>query len=179
MPGQPQAPGCARLHHHPHRHRPHQARGHRHDPRGLARRRRTLTLRTPNGSIVGGLLISQDVADDGSIFNGIYGANSGNTGWMSAWASTPTCASSTPRASGSRMSRHRHAPHLRAMVAFNEDSGAAVQIVIEGGDGTATGTIKVLPVSGSLGVAVGRIEVNLGAGLLCTSAAPAPTRPTT
>jgi hypothetical protein len=133
----------------------------------------TLQLQTPNGSVVGGLLISQDVPlDDGAPNNGIYGGVSGNTGLnLQLGVNSDLRFFDTPRIWQQNIPGVTTTLLSGAAVSFGDDAGGTVQIVLEGGDGTATGTVKVIPVSGSLGVAVGRIEVNLagGANLRITS----------
>ena len=44
------------------------------------------------------------------------------------------------------------------------DAGGQVNFQIVGGNANAGGLIRVIPISGSLGVAIGRIEVNLDGG---------------
>jgi len=79
------------------------------------------------------------LTDKGSDFWGVLAAM---TTWGGRWLADPT----------------------GLPITFTDDAGQVFQITIEGGAGTATGTVKSMPISGSLGSAVGRIEVNLDGG---------------
>ena len=137
----------------------------------------TLALRTPNGSIVGGFLVSQDVTDGAGIYQGIYGTASGNTGLdLQLGLNSDLRFFDTPliwqqNVPGIQTPLLRNTP-----VTFTDDGGGQVQIQIVAPTGsTATGNVKVIPISGSLGVAIGRIEVDLtgGARLQITGLGPA------
>jgi hypothetical protein len=49
-------------------------------------------------------------------------------------------------------------------LSFTDDSGATVRFSISGGDATSVASVRVLPVNGSQGVVVGRIDGTLSAG---------------
>lgn len=134
----------------------------------------TLSLRTSNNSTLGGFLVQQDLADSGSIFNGIYGGIPGNTGQdIRLGLNSDLRFFDTPRI------WQQNVPGVvtnlvpNEPVVLNDDGGGQVriQVIADPTNTAAGGTIKAIPVSGSLGVAVGRIEVNLtgGARLQITS----------
>lgn len=125
----------------------------------------TFSLRTPNNSTVGGLLVQQDLADNGTIYNGIYGGTPGPTGVdMQLGTNSDLRFFDTPRIWQQSVPGVTTALVPGAPVTFTDDGGGQVRIQVIGGNANAGGTVKVVPIGGSLGVAVGRIEVNLDGG---------------
>lgn len=122
-----------------------------------------LSLTTPTGSIIGALLVNQDVAPTGAAREGIYWGDDGVP--MNLGAGSDVRFVDTPRID------------LRSTVdadfdllpnvaqEFVDDGGGTVRIrLVSGATQVPTGRVIALPVNGSQGVAIAQIIVDLSNG---------------
>lgn len=122
-----------------------------------------LSIITPAGSVVGGLLVDQDIATGGSALEGIYRGDEGVP--MNLGAGSDVRFVDTPRLD------------LRAIIGadfdlvpgtpleFVDDGGGRVRFtLVAGANQTPTATIVALPIEGSQGVAIARITVDFTTG---------------
>lgn len=131
----------------------------------------TLQVITPDNSVVGGFLVSQDIAvAAGDPFVGIYSAD----------PITSTTTGVDFRLGFNSDLRFFDTPQIDMLgindafialipgvpVTLTDDGGGTVQFFLnDNGNGTTpVGRIRVLPIAGSLGVAIGRVEVDLSDG---------------
>jgi hypothetical protein len=125
----------------------------------------TLNLTTPDGSIVGGFLVSQDIEFDAAATNvGIHFSATPTGETLNLGANSDLRFFDTPRIDLSAFVNHSIAIPVGGFVDVTDDAGGQVRFSIIGGNANTTGLIRVIPISGSLGVAIGRIEVNLDGG---------------
>lgn len=132
----------------------------------------TLIVQTSNNSIVGGFLVSQDVVFDQNDTNtGIYaGGGLANGEDFELGANSDLRFFDTPNIDLNNVDNLVVTIGRATPTLFTDDAGGQVTMQIIGGGPAAGGDVRVLPVAGSLGVAIGRIRVNLigGARLLIT-----------
>lgn len=128
----------------------------------------TLNITTSPGSTIGGFLVSQDIAFDPNDDNiGIYtlgGPADGVTFTMGAGSDLRFV--DFPRIDLTA-AENSQIPIIGGQpVELTDDAGGRVRIEIPGAPlGLVVGTIRVIAVDGSQGVAIGRISVNLAGGL--------------
>ncbi|MCC6427425.1 MAG: hypothetical protein IT435_11460 [Phycisphaerales bacterium] len=122
-----------------------------------------LQVDTPDGSIIGGLLVQQDQADTGDTRQGMWGGERG--------ALLNLGAGSDLRFFDSPYIDLRDADNAftpifeNQTVRFTDDGGGDIEIRVAGTQtGRFAGQIVIMPVDGSQGVVVGRIEVDLSGG---------------
>lgn len=122
-----------------------------------------LQVDTPNGSVVGGLLVQQDQGDTGDTRQGMFGGDVG--------AILNLGAGSDLRFYDSPFIDLRDTDNADTVIVenqvlrFTDDGGGDVEIRVVGSNtGRVAGRIVSMPVDGSQGVVVGRIEVDLTGG---------------
>jgi hypothetical protein len=131
-----------------------------------------LSIHMSPQSILGAFLVSQDAYNDTDPRSGIY-LQSQNVPIGTPSVSIFSGAGSdvrfvdTPRIDLPN-SNDVITPLIGGQVAnFVDDDGSRVRISVEGGaDGTQLGTVRVIPINGSQGVAIGQISVNLTGGAI-------------
>jgi hypothetical protein len=130
----------------------------------------TLVVRTSNNSTVGGFAVSQDRFDDeGEPDFGIFRLDGLANGVdFNLGANSDMRFFDAPRIDLLNIRDHTMPiPPNGGVLALTDDAGGVVRISILGGNGEASGSVRVLPISDSLGMAIGRIEVDLtGGGIL-------------
>lgn len=124
----------------------------------------TLLINTSPGSIIGGLLVSQDRADETGqvgIYNDFLLGSDINTGFGGDLRFADF-----PRIDISNSVDHTFALVVGQPVEFVDDGGGIVRISIDGplGGGTA-GVVRVLPMDNGQGVAIARIDGADGTGI--------------
>ncbi|MFN0133516.1 MAG: beta strand repeat-containing protein [Phycisphaerales bacterium] len=123
-----------------------------------------LQVSTPNGSTIGGYLIDQDFQVDATRPDiGIYG-NAGTGGLFNLGSNSDYRFFDVPQVDLLNL-ENAFIPLIpgAAPVLITDDGGGQVNIRIVGG-GSTGGLIRVIPVRGSQGVVIGRIEVDLSGG---------------
>src|SRR5262249_20650219 len=124
-----------------------------------------LSIRTSPGSTLGAFLVSQDSYNDPNPRSGIYQGQQGVT--IVSGAGSAGRFVDNPRIDLLN-STDVITPLIGGQAAhFVDDAGSAVTISVENaGDGVQVGTVRVLPVEGSQGVAIAQISVNLAGGAI-------------
>ncbi|MBX3365751.1 MAG: hypothetical protein KF912_00365 [Phycisphaeraceae bacterium] len=121
----------------------------------------SISVRTPAGSIIGGILVSQDVQDTPNTFYGIWGGFGGgfsslNTGFGSdvRFVDSPQVAVNSVNTT---------LPIIGGQVLeLIDDGGAKVTFSVAGApNGVPVGLVRFLPVDGSQGVAIAEVQVDL------------------
>ncbi len=122
----------------------------------------TLTVNTSSGSVIGALLVSQDMADGArGITNGFLLGTDINLGFGSDLRFADF-----PEIDTLNNVDHSFALNTNQPLEFVDDGGGIVQIVIEGPtDGVPVGVVRVLPLDNGQGVAIARIDSGDGTGL--------------
>lgn len=125
----------------------------------------TLSLRTPNGAVLGALLISQDIdttGDNSGIWQ-YFGRGNGLD--LRLGVNSDLRFFDVPRIDLLNFENQFVVVLPGTPVTLTDDGGAQVRIEVIGGTpGVAGAVIRVLPVADSLGVAIGRITANLVGG---------------
>lgn len=122
-----------------------------------------LRVRVPAGSTVGQLLVSQDTYFDTNARSGIY---DGTTGVPI----TSSAGSDVRFVDFPRLILESSANHTFPIIGstpreFVDDAGVRFRVEVTGApDGVNIGTIRVLPIDNSQGVALGQIQVDLSGG---------------
>lgn len=132
----------------------------------------TLIVRTSPGSTIGAFLTSQDAYNDGDPRSGVYLGQRG--------VQFITGAGSDVRfVDLMRLDTVNTVDAILPIIGDQpldlvDDGGARIRIFVEGAaPGVQVGTVRVFPIDGSQGVAIGQINVNLGiAGILRIQPAP-------
>jgi hypothetical protein len=142
----------------------------------------TLTIHTSPGSVIGAFLVSQDfpVGDPNNPLQnlGIYGIGNGGHGVIvNTGAGSDVRFVDYPRLDLINSVDSFLPLLVGTPVTLTDDKGGQVRIQIVGGTlpaGARAGEIRVLPIDGAQGVAIGRITINLtgGAQLLITGLGP-------
>ncbi len=122
-----------------------------------------LAVDTPPGSIVGGLLVQQDQADDDSPSQGMYASTAGAL--LNLGAGSDLRFFDTPQIDLREVLDASTPLFENVPARFTDDGGGDFQITVVGAnDGLPVGRILLMPIDGSQGVTVGRIEVDLSDG---------------
>ncbi len=123
----------------------------------------SLSLSTPAGSIVGGLLVSQDIAPTGAAREGIYLGSDGIP--MSLGAGSDIRFVDTPRIDLRSTVDADFVLTRNVAQEFVDDGGGTVRIrLVAGATDFPTGRVIAVPVNGSGGVAIAQIIVDLSGG---------------
>lgn len=138
---------------------------------GIANGGSTLQVVTPDNSTVGGFLVSQDLAiGAGDPYVGIYSQDpitSPQAGInFQLGINSDLRFFDTPQIDQGGVNDKFLNLITDQPLTLTDDSGATVQITLSGG--TTPGIIRVVPIAGSLGVAIGRITVDLSGGAILT-----------
>lgn len=128
----------------------------------------TMLVKTSAGSIVGGYLVSQDIVEEPGALQGIYGPgvfpNNNGTNFQLGFGSDLRFFDS-PRIDYLNLINQTTELPQNVPVIFTDDAGGQVEVTIVAPTGSAAnGRAIVIPVSGSKGVALGRINVDLTGG---------------
>lgn len=133
----------------------------------------TLNLRTSDNSVIGGFMVSQDVPGDAGPDVGIYTpGGTGNGETIVTGFNSDLRFFDTPQIDLQNLQNQFIPLVPNTPVVLTDDGGGQVSIrIISSNAGVGTGLIRVIPISGSQGVAIGRIEADLtgGARLQITS----------
>lgn len=134
----------------------------------------TLMVQTANNSTVGGFVVSQDIGfSEEDEDYGIYAIGGLANGVMFNLGSNSDLRFfDAPRIDQFQILDYTiPIPTIGPGLELTDDAGGRVRISIVGGNGLASGFVRVLTVSQSLGMAIGRIQVDLtgGASLQITS----------
>lgn len=133
----------------------------------------SMNITTSPGSVLGGLMVSQDVYTDTDQRSGIYAPTNGGVSVygihiISGFGSDVRFVDA-PNVDLLNSRNVRTLLTGDAPAEFVDDSGARVRIGVENGPtGTEVGRVRVLPIDGSQGVAIGAIEVDLSGGRVLT-----------
>lgn len=121
-----------------------------------------LMVQTPAGSIVGGILVSQDVAP-GTDLEGLYFGNRGVM--ISTGVGSDVRFVDFPRIDANVSVEVLTPLFVGQFTEFTDDAGGLVRIrVIGTNTGVQAGFVRVLSIDGSQGVAIGQIVVDLSGG---------------
>lgn len=131
-----------------------------------------MTIRTSPGSIIGGILVSQDAYNDGDDRSGVYDGARGLP--IITGAGSDVRFVDMPRIDLFNSDNAFFAITETQSITLVDDGGARVRISITGGGFGATGSIRAFPIDGSQGVAIGDVDVDLlgGATLRITGISP-------
>lgn len=122
-----------------------------------------LRMRVPTGSVIGQLLVSQDAYGDTNPRSGIYDGTTGVP--ITSAIGSDVRFVDFPRLSLQSTSNHTFPIVGSQGIEFVDDGGVRFRVeVTNAPDGVNVGTIRVLPINGSLGVALGQISVDLSNG---------------
>ncbi|MEX2219546.1 MAG: hypothetical protein WD749_12405 [Phycisphaerales bacterium] len=124
----------------------------------------TFSVRTPNGSHFAGLLISQDATDAGNNTGIWQYGGLGNGTDIRLGINSDLRFLDVPRVDLNNFENIFIQLVPNVAQTLTDDAGGQLRVQIIGGNANTTGLIRVLPIAGSLGAVVGRIEVNLDGG---------------
>jgi hypothetical protein len=124
-----------------------------------------LTIHTSPGSVLGAFLVSQDSYNDQDPRSGIYQGQNGVS--ILSGAGSDVRFVDTPRIDLVN-SVDVLTPLIGGQTAhFVDDAGSSVNISVENAaDGVQVGTVRVIPIEGSQGVAIAQIVVDLTGGVI-------------
>lgn len=128
-----------------------------------------MNIKTDNGARIGGILVSQDMTEEpGTGRNGVFFGNAplNNNGiGITTGVGSDVRFFDTPRIDILNQLNQFVALPLNTPVKFTDDGGAEVEVTVVGTAGSgAFGLARVIPINGSKGVAIGRIEADLTGG---------------
>lgn len=127
-----------------------------------------LSIRTPNNSTIGALLISQDIADDPA--NTLQGSIGGNVGVLTTLGSGSDVRFFDVYKIDSRTRDNNDFPiFVNTFTEFVDDGGGRVRIRVVGDgltNGAFAGNVIAMPINGAQGVAIARITVDLAGAAL-------------
>ncbi len=128
-----------------------------------------MNIKTDNGARIGAVLVSQDVIEEpGTARSGIFFGNAplNNNGInIVSGVGSDVRFLDTPRVDMLNQLNQFVALPLNVPVKFTDDGGAEVEITVVGTAGSGAGGLaRVVPINGSKGVAIGRIEADLTGG---------------
>lgn len=123
----------------------------------------SLSISTPTGSILGGLLVSQDIAPTGAAREGIYWGDDGVP--MNLGAGSDIRFIDTPRIDLRSTVDADFTLTRNVAQEFVDDGGGSIRVkLVAGSTDAPLGRVIAVPVNGSQGVAIAQIIVDLSGG---------------